>query len=145
MWYDNITLGQIVVFLASVAAVIGSVSAIVKVGMKFSQWRKNKHINPVLEEMAKMEKRIMDKMAENDAEINDKIDKLTQDVNGLDISQCKDVIISYISALEHNAQIDVAFEQRAYEAMERYTDVLHQNSYIHKRWVEVVENKKNKE
>lgn len=145
MWYDNITLGQIIAFLASVAAVIASISAITKVGMKFSQWRKTKNINPVLEEMAKMEKNIMDKMAENDAEINDKIDKLTQDVNGLDVCQCKDVIISYISAVQHNAQIDVAFEQRAYEAMERYTDVLHQNSYIHKRWQEVVENKKNKE
>lgn len=145
MWYDNITVGQIVVFLASIAAVIGSISAIVKVWIKFSQWRKEKNINPVLKEMANMEERIMKKMTENDEEINNKIDKLTQDINNLDISECKDVIVSFIAAKEDGAKIDSSFEERAYEAFERYTDVLHQNSYIHKRWQEVVENKNNKE
>ena len=81
----------------------------------------------------------MDEMKSSDTAINEKIDSLKDDIKILDVNQCKDVITSYISALEQNNHIDAIFEERAYEAMDRYTNVLHQNSYIHKRWEEVVD------
>ena len=143
---EQITLGQIFMTLATIAGVIGSVGVITGVAIKFFGWikknRKEKEINPVLDEMKLMETRIMSKMEENDSAINAKIDKLGNDIKTLDINQCKDVITSYISALEQNKHIDTIFEERAYEAMDRYTNVLHQNSYIHKRWEEVVDNTK---
>lgn len=143
---EQITLGQIFMTLATIAGVIGSVGVITGVVIKFFGWikknRKEKEINPVLDEMKLMETRIMSKMEENDSAINAKIDKLGNDITTLDINQCKDVITSYISALEQNKHIDTIFEERAYEAMDRYTNVLHQNSYIHKRWEEVVDNTK---
>lgn len=141
----NYTVGQIVSALAIIAGAIASLSAILAVIGKFWKWISKKECSPILEEMSKMETRIMGKMIENDTEINRKIDKLTQDINNLDISECKDVIVSYIAAIEDGASIDPSFEERAYEAMERYTNVLHQNSYIHKRWTEVVEKQGNKE
>ena len=140
---EQITLGQIFMTLATIAGVIGSVGVITGVAIKFFGWikknRKEKEINPVLDEMKLMETRIMSKMEENDSAINAKIDKLGNDIKILDVNQCKDVITSYISALEQNNHIDAIFEERAYEAMDRYTNVLHQNSYIHKRWEEVVD------
>ena len=141
----NYTVGQIVSALAIIAGVIASLSAILAVIGKFWKWISKKEYSPILEEINKMEARIMGKMIENDTEINRKIDKLTQDINNLDISECKDVIVSYISSIEDGAFIDPSFEERAYEAMERYTNVLHRNSYIHKRWTEVVEKQGNKE
>lgn len=135
---EQVTIGQIFIMLAKIAGVIGSVSVVIGIIVKFWRWLSKKEMNPILDEMAKMEKRIMDKMIENDTEINSKIDKLTQDVNNLDVSECKDVIVSFIAAIEDGAAIDAVFEERAYEAMDRYENVLHQNSYIHKRWEEVV-------
>ena len=142
---DKITLSQIFSTLAMVAGVVTSLGIIAGVFIKLFQWmtkkRKEKEINPILDEMKNMETRIMTRMKENDDAINTKIDKLGDDIATLDINQCKDVITNYISALERKEKIDSVFEERAYEAMDRYTNVLKQNSYIHKRWEEVIEHK----
>ena len=135
---EQITIGQIFSIFAVLAGAIGSISIVIGIVVKFWKWVNKKEINPVLEEMTQMEKRIMDEMKSNDDAINIKIDGLKDDIKTLDVNQCKDVITNYISALEQNKPIDVIFEERAYEAMDRYTNVLHQNSYIHKRWEEVV-------
>lgn len=142
---DKITLSQIFSTLAMVAGVVTSLGIIAGVFIKLFQWmtkkRKEKEINPILDEMKNMETRIMTRMKENDDAINTKIDKLGDDIATLDINQCKDVITNYISALERKEKIDSIFEERAYEAMDRYTNVLKQNSYIHKRWEEVIGHK----
>lgn len=136
---EQITIGQIFGIFAVLAGAISSIGIIVGVIIKFWKWLNKKGMNPVLDEIAKMEKRIMDEMKSSDTAINEKIDSLKDDIKILDVNQCKDVITSYISALEQNNHIDAIFEERAYEAMDRYTNVLHQNSYIHKRWKEVVD------
>ena len=138
---EQITIGQIMGFFALLAGFISSLGVVVAVFAKLWKWLKKKEIHPVLDEISKMETRIMSEMKSNDSAINVKIDKLDNNMKVLDINHCKDVIISYITALEQGKPIDYAFEERAYEAMERYTNVLHQNSYIHKRWEEVVEGK----
>ena len=136
---EQITIGQIFGIFAVLAGAISSIGIIVGVIIKFWKWLNKKEMNPVLDEIAKMEKRIMDEMKSSDTAINEKIDSLKDDIKILDVNQCKDVITSYISALEQNNHIDAIFEERSYEAMDRYTNVLHQNSYIHKRWEEVVD------
>lgn len=136
---EQITIGQIFSIFAILAGAISSIGIIVGVIIKFWKWLNKKEINPVLDEITKMEKRIMDEMKSSDTAINEKIDSLKDNIRILDVNQCKDVITSYISALEQNNHIDAIFEERAYEAMDRYTNVLHQNSYIHKRWEEVVD------
>lgn len=136
---EQITIGQIFGIFAVLAGAISSIGIIVGVIIKFWKWLNKKEMNPVLDEIGKMEKRIMDEMKSSDTAINEKIDSLKDDIKILDVNQCKDVITSYISALEQNNHIDAIFEERAYEAMDRYTNVLHQNSYIHKRWGEVVD------
>lgn len=136
---EQITIGQIFSIFAILAGAISSMGIIVGVIIKFWKWLNKKEINPVLDEITKMEKRIMDEMKSSDTAINEKIDSLKDNIRILDVNQCKDVITSYISALEQNNHIDAIFEERAYEAMDRYTNVLHQNSYIHKRWEEVVD------
>jgi len=136
---EQMTIGQIFSIFAILAGAISSIGIIVGVIIKFWKWLNKKEINPVLDEITKMEKRIMDEMKSSDTAINEKIDSLKDNIRILDVNQCKDVITSYISALEQNNHIDAIFEERAYEAMDRYTNVLHQNSYIHKRWEEVVD------
>lgn len=137
----NYTIGQIVSTLAILAGAIGSLSVISAIIFKFWKWLNKKESAPILEEMAKMEKRIVNKMNESDNEINQKMDSLSGDLKIVDINQCKDVIVSYIGAIEQNKNVDTVFEERAFEAMDRYTNVLKQNSYIHKRWHDVVESR----
>ena len=136
---EQITIEQIFGIFAVLAGAISSIGIIVGVIIKFWKWLNKKEMNPVLDEIAKMEKRIMDEMKSSDTAINEKIDSLKDDIKILDVNQCKDVITSYISALEQNNHIDAIFEGRGYEAMDRYTNVLHQNPYIPKRWEEVVD------
>ena len=139
---DNITLGQVVIFLAEIAGVIVSIGTIVGVIIKLSSWikknRKEKEINPILEEIKKMDKKIdgvnsnvsqvrdemSSKMEENYKQLNNKIDSL-------EVNQCKDVIIDFISDVKSGKNVS-SKEERAYEAYDKYTNVYHQNSYIHK-------------
>ena len=107
---DNITLGQIALLLAEIAGVIVSIGTIVGVVIKLSGWikknRREKEINPILEEIKK-------------------------------IDQCKDAIIDFISDVKSGKNVS-SKEERAYEAYDKYTNVYHQNSYIHKLWEENV-------
>ena len=145
---DNITLGQVVIFLAEIAGVIVSIGTIVGVVIKLSSWikknRKEKEINPILEEIKKIDKKVdevnnnvsnvrdemSDKMEENYKQLNSKIDSL-------EINQCKDAIIDFISDVKSGKNVS-SKEERAYEAYDKYTNVYHQNSYIHKLWEENV-------
>ncbi len=145
---DNITLGQVVIFLAEIAGVIVSIGTIVGVVIKLSSWikknRKEKEINPILEEIKKVNNKIEEvnknvddvrndmstKMDENYKQLNNKIDSL-------EINQCKDAIIDFISDVKSGKNVS-SKEERAYEAYDKYTNVYHQNSYIHKLWEENV-------
>lgn len=145
---DNITLGQVVIFLAEIAGVIVSIGTIVGVAIKLSSWikknRKEKEINPILEEIKKIDKKVdevnnnvnhvrdemSNKMEENYKQLNNKIDSL-------EINQCKDAIIDFISDVKSGKNVS-SKEERAYEAYDKYTNVYHQNSYIHKLWEENV-------
>lgn len=149
---DNITLGQVVIFLAEIAGVIVSIGTIVGVVIKLSSWikknRKEKEINPILEEIKKIDKKVdnvnnnvsqvrdemSSKMEENYKQLNNKIDSL-------EINQCKDAIIDFISDVKSGKNVS-SKEERAYEAYDKYTNVYHQNSYIHKLWEENVNTKK---
>ncbi|MEE3418462.1 MAG: hypothetical protein VZQ62_03955 [Methanosphaera sp.] len=145
---DNITLGQIALLLAEIAGVIVSIGTIVGVVIKLSGWikknRREKEINPILEEIKKIDKKVdnvndnvsnvrnemSNKMEENYKQLNDKIDSL-------EINQCKDAIIDFISDVKSGKNVS-SKEERAYEAYDKYTNVYHQNSYIHKLWEENV-------
>lgn len=145
---DNITLGQIALLLAEIAGVIVSIGTIVGVVIKLLGWikknRREKEINPILEEIKKIDKKVdnvndnvsnvrnemSNKMEENHKQLNDKIDSL-------EINQCKDVIIDFISDVKSGKNVS-SKEERAYEAYDKYTNVYHQNSYIHKLWEENV-------
>lgn len=145
---DNITLGQVFILLAEIAGVIVSIGTIVGVVIKLSSWikkkRKEKEINPILEEIKKLDKKVdevnknvdnvrdemSDKMEENYKQLNEKIDSL-------EINQCKDAIIDFISDVKSGKNV-FSKEERAYEAYDKYTNVYNQNSYIHKLWEENV-------
>ena len=66
------------------------------------------------------------------------LDPINKNIKQLDISQCKNFLVSFLSDLESGEQIDELRKQRAYEIYDHYTNDLNQNSYIHKRWEELM-------
>lgn len=130
---EQITIGQIFSIFAVLAGAIGSIGIVIGAIVKFWKWVNKKEMNPILEEINKLSS----KMDNNYKNLNEKIDQL-------EISQCKDAIIDFISDVKSGKNVS-AKEERAYEAYDKYTNVYHQNSYIHKLWEENIEDNKTKE
>lgn len=115
----NITLGQISAFIGLIAGLITSVSIIIL----FLQKSLKKVIKNELEPMSIQ------------------IEKINSNVNNLDVSQCKNFLVRFLADVEQGNKLDEVEKERAYEIYDHYTNDLKQNSYIHKRWEELVERK----
>lgn len=145
---DNITLGQIVIFLAEIAGVIASIGAIVGVVIKLISWirknRREKELNPILDEIKKIDAKV-DSVNQNVSNVRDEMSlkmeenykKMNDKIDSLEINQCKDVIVDFVTDIKSGRNV-ASKEARAYEAYDKYTNVYHQNSYIHKLWEENV-------
>ena len=60
----------------------------------------------------------------------------------LDIGQCKNFLVRFLADVEQGEELDPVEKERAYEIYDHYTNDLKQNSYIHKRWKELMEKEK---
>ena len=60
----------------------------------------------------------------------------------LDIGQCKNFLVRFLADVEKGKELDEVEVERAYEIYDHYTNDLKQNSYIHKRWKELMEKEK---
>lgn len=141
---EQITIGQIFSIFAVLAGAIGSIGIVIGAIVKFWKWVNKKEMNPILEEIKKVNKNVDDvrddmtkKMDEAHRQTNEKIDSL-------EINQCKDAIVDFISDIKSGKNVS-SKEERAYEAYDKYTNVYHQNSYIHKLWEENINKDNTKE
>lgn len=71
-------------------------------------------------------------------QVSKTLDPINNNINQLDISQCKTFLVNFLSNVESGEIIDELQKQRAYEIYDHYTNDLKQNSYIHKRWEELM-------
>lgn len=137
----QITLGQIAIALAAIAGVIGSITVIAKFIIYFinliKKNRTEKEINPILEEIKKVNDNVNSVRKEMTTKMEENYKKLNNKIDSLEINQCKDAIIDFISDVKSGKNVS-SKEERAYEAYDKYTNVYHQNSYIHKLWEENV-------
>ncbi|MBO6243158.1 MAG: hypothetical protein J6O41_01125 [Clostridia bacterium] len=67
---------------------------------------------------------------------------INESIKELDISQCKNFLVDFLADVEQGKQLDEVEKERAYEIYDHYTNDLKQNSYIHKRWEELMGGKK---
>lgn len=66
---------------------------------------------------------------------------INNSIRELDISQCKNFLVNFLSELETEKKLDKLKIARAYEIYDHYTNDLKQNSYIHERWEELMKGK----
>lgn len=105
---ESITLGEISGAIAFIAGIIASGGAI----MFFMR----KRLSKILQEELKP--------------LNNKIDLLTDSVDGVSMENCKNFLVSRISELESGKKLDKVVEERFWENYDHYTK-LGGNSYIH--------------
>lgn len=67
---------------------------------------------------------------------------INESIKTLDISQCKNFLVRFLADIEQGNKLDEVEIERAYEIYDHYTNDLKQNSYIHKRWDELMEKEK---
>lgn len=112
---ENITIGQINTFLGILAGIITSVSIIIV------------FIQKSLKKLIKNE-----------------LEPISTQIKNLDVSQCKNFLVGFLADVEQGNELDKVELERAYEIYDHYINDLKQNSYIHNRWVQLMENMKGK-
>ena len=70
------------------------------------------------------------------------LNPINESIKNLDVSQCKNFLVRYLADVEQRNKLDEVEKERAYEIYDHYTNDLKQNSYIHKRWEELIEKEK---
>lgn len=116
----NITLSQIGAFLGLIAGIITSGGVIIALMQK-----------------------VLKKTIKNELEpMSIQIEKISEDVKTLDTNQCKNFLVRFLADVEQGNELDEVEKERAYEVYDHYTNDLKQNSYIHKRWNELMEKEK---
>jgi hypothetical protein len=112
---ENITIGQISAFLGLIAGIITSCGVIIH----FMQ----KSLKKVLK---------------------NELEPISTQIKDLDVSQCKNFLVRFLADVEQGNELDKVELERAYEIYDHYINDLKQNSYIHNRWVQLMENMKGK-
>ena len=77
-----------------------------------------------------------------DKQFEKRIDPIDKKLKTLDISQCKNFLVRFLADVENGNKLDDSEIERAYETYDHYKNDLGQNSYIHKRWHELMEKEK---
>lgn len=67
------------------------------------------------------------------------LEPINKSINNIDVSQCKNFLVRFLADVEQGNELDKVEIERAYEIYDHYTNDLKQNSYIHKRWKELME------
>lgn len=148
---EQTTIGQIFSIFAVLAGAIGSIGIVIGAIVKFWKWVNKKEMNPILEEIKKVNDKI-EKVNKNVGDVRDDMTKkmdeayrqMNEKIDSLEINQCKDAIVDFISDVKSGKNVS-SKEERAYEAYDKYTNVYHQNSYIHKLWEENINKDNTKE
>lgn len=104
---EQITIGQVGIFLAFIAALIASVGAISKAAKKavtkaFEGGMKN---------------------------TNDRLDKIEKKIDDVDLNTCKNFLVARLTEVEHGRALDSVTEERFWEQYEHYV-AIGGNTYI---------------
>lgn len=118
---EAITIGQIAGIITVIVGVIEGIKYLVKDTRKILTDEISRSIQPLTK----------------------RVDDLSNQINTLDIGQCKNFLVRFLADIEQGVELDKSEIERAYEIYDHYTNTLKQNSYIHQRWCQLM-NSKNK-
>ena len=106
---ENITLGEISVFLAFIVALIGSLEFILSRLKKWFKMALNKEIEPIKEQ----------------------IDNLKKENQGNELNNCTNYLVIAIEKAKNHGIMSDTEKKRFYEVLDIYVNKYKKNSYIH--------------
>lgn len=112
---ENITIGQIGVWLGFIVTFIGSILAI----LRYAKQVNNKILKPINQKLDKMDSDHLKKMEK------------------LELSSIKTDLVNFINDVEHNVPKSQIQKMNAHELYDRYSE-LGGNSYVHDHWEKLV-------
>ena len=124
---ENLTLGQILVILTFIIALIGAITTI----MKYFKNVIDKILKPTTDEINKLSLTLKKEMSQLKEEVNEKLDSI-------DENQCKNYIVRSLADIERGIDLDEVEIKRLYDAYDHYCKDLKGNSYIHSKWEKVI-------
>ena len=104
---EGITIGEIAVALAFIAAIIGSIGIISKTVKSAVSKAFSTEMKPT----------------------NDKIDELSKKIDNVDLNACKNFLVARLNEIDNGKPLDDIGEERFWEQYEHYTK-MGGNSYI---------------
>lgn len=117
---------EILKWLGTFVATAGSLMAFVKIAI------------------SQMNKDFSKKMDERFEKIDKRLEAIENQQYVRDVEHCRIELNSFLNKVKyHREEIDQQEWQLYYAIYDRYTNILHQNSYIHNKWERIV-NGKNK-
>ena len=124
--FENITVGQIAVVVAFLAALItGGVK--IKDGVK--KWLGNL-LDDKFKEAEKTTKKETDDIKKDITELKKDIAAIKDDDRIIDLGSCKNFLVTFISDLKRGEPKDEVEKERFWEVYNHYTEVLKENGYI---------------
>lgn len=115
---------EILKWLGTFVATSGSLIAFVKIAI------------------SQMNKDFSKKMDERFEEMHKRLEAMEERQCVRDIEHCKIELNSFLNKVKyHREEIDQQEWQLYYAIYDRYTNTLHQNSYIHNKWERIVDGK----
>lgn len=100
---ENITLGQIAIFLAFIVGLIGSLEFILA---RLKKWFKTA--------------------------LNSEIEPIKKEINNTELNSCMNYLVIAIEKAKKDKFMSDAEKRRFYEVLDIYANKYHKNSYIHK-------------
>lgn len=75
---------------------------------------------------------------EIDKSINKTLEPINQKIDKLDINQCRNYLVDFLTDIENGIEKDDIQVKRAYEIYDHYKNDLKGNSYIHDKWIKLM-------
>lgn len=92
--------------------------------------------------ISQMNKDFSKKMDERLEEVCGRLEAIEERQRARDIEHCRIELNSFLNKVKyHREEIDQQEWQLYYAIYDRYTNTLHQNSYIHNKWERIVDGK----
>lgn len=124
---ENITVGQIAVIVAFIAALIAGG---VKIKESVKKWLENL-LKDKFDAAEKANKKETDEIKKEISEVKKDIEDIKANDRIIDLGACKNFLVTFISDMKRGAIKDEVEKQRFWEVYRHYTEDLAENGYIY--------------
>ena len=119
---------------------IGSCVSALGIIVAFLQKRQKKAIQNIFE--SDYFRKEFDRLASQIERIDNRVNKIDKKLDDESVRNCRMYLVDFLNDVENGIPKDSVQVKFAYDLFEHYSKDLHCNSYVHDKWIKVMENRK---